>query len=124
MISLEFPRHFSGSQNITVRKPLALKFCYAYVGFGGVDCHGVTESKAGYIRGRGPRRETCMLMGYRALIFFLNFGENSLTKKSAKADVQLSLVEVCLVPEADTGDLKVGDDLRPVTDPRPKCHQP
>ncbi len=33
--------------------------------------------------------------------FFLNFGENSLTKKLAKADFQLSLVEVGLVPVGD-----------------------
>jgi len=46
--------------------------------------------------------ETCALMGYLTHIFFLKFfGENSLTKKSAIADVQLSLVEVRLVPVAD-----------------------
>jgi len=46
------------------------------------------------LKGWGAEERDVCAHGIPQLIFLLNFGENSLTKKLAKTDVQLSLVEV------------------------------
>jgi len=55
-------------------------------------------------------------MEYLTHIIFLNFREIRITNIPAKADVQISLVEVGLVPTADTGDVQLCFSNRPDTD--------